>query len=91
MLLVVLMSMAALAQNSGEVAVPLSDPAKKAKLKAHLNYGSITIKGTARKDVLVKYAAATDKDDDDDDHDDDNDHNGNSNYLRSSHCCLLMF
>jgi len=37
--------------------VPLSDPAKRGKLKAHLNYGSITVKGTGRKDVLVKYVA----------------------------------
>jgi DUF4097 and DUF4098 domain-containing protein YvlB len=44
-------------QSSGDFAVPLSDPTKRGKLKAHLNYGSITIRGTARKDVLVKYAA----------------------------------
>jgi DUF4097 and DUF4098 domain-containing protein YvlB len=41
------------AQN--EFTVPLSDPAKRGKLKAHLNYGSITVKGSARKDVLVRY------------------------------------
>ncbi|MBL7872755.1 MAG: DUF4097 family beta strand repeat protein [Cyclobacteriaceae bacterium] len=45
------------AQDSGEFAVPLSDPAKRGKLKAELKFGSITIRGTARKDVLVKYAA----------------------------------
>lgn len=49
------------AQTSGEFPVPLSDPAKRGKLKAHLNYGSITIKGTARKDVLVKYASLSEK------------------------------
>jgi DUF4097 and DUF4098 domain-containing protein YvlB len=49
-----------LAQNSGEIPVPLSDPAKRGKLKAHLNYGSITIRGTARKDVLVKYSSRDD-------------------------------
>jgi hypothetical protein len=45
------------AQNSGDFTVPLTDPGKRGKLKAHLNVGSITIKGTARKDVLVKYSA----------------------------------
>ena len=52
----------AVAQDSGEFAVPLSDPAKRGKLKAHLNSGSITIIGTARKDVLVKYASEQDRD-----------------------------
>ena len=32
----------ALAQNSGEFPVPLSDPNKRGKLKAHINSGSIT-------------------------------------------------
>lgn len=49
------------AQTSGDFAVPLSDPNKRGKLKAHLNYGSITVKGTARKDVLVKYSASDDR------------------------------
>jgi hypothetical protein len=48
------------AQSGNEFAVPLSDPAKRGKLNAHLNYGSITVKGTGRKDVLVKYASADD-------------------------------
>jgi hypothetical protein len=43
------------AQSGNEFTVPLSDPAKKGKLKAQINYGSINVKGTARKDVLVKY------------------------------------
>jgi hypothetical protein len=47
-----------------EFTIPLSDPAKRGFLKAHLNYGSITIKGTARKDVLVKYSSEEDEDDD---------------------------
>jgi hypothetical protein len=50
------------AQGSNEFAIPLTDPAKRGKLKAHLNYGSITVKGTARKDVLVKYS--TEEEDD---------------------------
>jgi len=53
----------ALAQNPNEFTVPLSDPAKRGKLKAQINYGSITVKGTARKDILVKYTAAQDEDD----------------------------
>lgn len=50
------------AQTANEFTVPLSDPSKRGKLKAHLNYGSITVKGTARKDVLVKYANAEEED-----------------------------
>jgi hypothetical protein len=89
MLLVVLMSMAALAQNAGEIPVPLSDPTKKAKLKAHLNYGSITIKGTARKDILVKYAAGKDEDNDhDDDHDNDRDDDDHGNKNKSDRAGL---
>jgi Putative adhesin len=63
-----LMTSIALAQNAGDFVVPLSDPNKRGKLKAHLNYGSITVKGSPRKDVLVKYkAVAEDEDDENDD------------------------
>jgi DUF4097 and DUF4098 domain-containing protein YvlB len=48
------------AQESNEFAVPLSDPAKRGKLKAHINYGSVTVKGSARKDILVKYSSDQD-------------------------------
>jgi hypothetical protein len=58
------------AQGNNEFTVPLSDPSKKGRLKAHLNYGSITIKGTSRKDILVRYSAPDERDHDDDDHDD---------------------
>ena len=70
-LTLVLVAMAWLAQAQGgnEFTIPLSDPAKRGKLKAHLNYGSITVKGTARKDVLVKYSTAKGEDDDDNDDD----------------------
>jgi hypothetical protein len=61
------------AQSANEFTVPISDPAKRGKLKAHLNYGSITVKGTGRKDVLVKYKSL---EDDEDDHDNEN-HNHN--------------
>ena len=72
--MVLISSAIASAQTSNEFTVPLSDPAKRGKLKAHLNYGSITVKGTARKDVLVKYKALEDGEDEGDhDHDDDDD------------------
>lgn len=47
-------------QSANEFTVPLSDPAKRGKIKAIINYGSVTVKGTARKDVLVKYSASSD-------------------------------
>jgi len=53
------------AQNSNEFTVPLSDPAKRGKLKAHINYGSISVKGTARKDILVRYKSEDDDDEED--------------------------
>ena len=61
-LIVLLVCFCAIAygQSSGEFPVPLSDPAKRGRLKAHLNYGSITVRGTARKDVLVKYSSVND-------------------------------
>ncbi len=46
-----------------EFTIPLTDPAKRGKLKAHLNSGSITVKGTARKDILVKYRADEERND----------------------------
>jgi DUF4097 and DUF4098 domain-containing protein YvlB len=62
-----------------QFAVPLTDPAKRGKLKAHLNYGSITVKGTARKDVLVKYKSVEgDEDCEDCDEDDERDKSSNS-------------
>lgn len=70
------------AQNSGEFTVPLTDPNKRGKLKAHLNYGSITVKGTARKDLLIKYSASEDNDRDDDDDDDDDDREERSSASR---------
>jgi hypothetical protein len=76
-------SVLASAQGTSEFTVPLSDPAKRGKLKAHLNYGSITIKGTARKDVLVKYRSLED-DEDDHDNDHDNDNRNNNRHERPS-------
>lgn len=59
-----LFAVSSMAQNAGEFPVPLSDPGKRGKLKAHLNSGSITVKGTARKDILVKYSSPKDEDHD---------------------------
>ena len=58
----VIFPVAAWAQGGNEFTIPLSDPAKRGKLKAKINYGSITIKGTGRKDVLVRYTADKDED-----------------------------
>ncbi|HEY0654735.1 MAG TPA: DUF4097 family beta strand repeat-containing protein [Chryseosolibacter sp.] len=58
----ILAGSAAFAQGTNEFTIPLSDPAKRGKLKAHLNYGSITVKGTGRKDILVKYKTEADDD-----------------------------
>lgn len=64
-LVVLLSAVAFICQaQSNEFTIPLSDPAKRGKIKAHLNSGSITIKGTARKDILVKYKSAKDDDGD---------------------------
>ena len=61
--LVLITNAIAYAQNANEFTVPLTDPAKRGKLNAHLNYGSITVKGTARKDILVRYASAGEDED----------------------------
>ena len=45
------------AQESGEITVPFSSPDSPGKIKVDIKKGSIEIRGTARKDVLVKYAA----------------------------------
>lgn len=62
-ILVLMLAGVSIASAQSEFTVPLTDPAKRGKLKAHLNYGSITVKGTGRKDVLVKYKADEDNDD----------------------------
>jgi hypothetical protein len=62
--------------QSNEFTVPLSD---------HLNSGTIIVKGTARKDVLVKYSMMDDEHDQDHDHDDDDeDHDGGKNKNKDS-------
>lgn len=54
------LALSAAAQDN-EFTVALTDPAKRGKIKVHLNSGSITIKGTARKDVLVRYKSQDDE------------------------------
>ncbi len=86
-ILVLVSAFCAQAQTSGEFTVPLSDPNKRGKLKAHLNYGSITVRGTARKDVLVKYSSVADDNEHDRDHDrdrDDDDDNKQKSKDKSS-------
>ena len=73
------------AQDSGDFAVPLSDPNKRGKLKAHLNYGSITVKGTARKDVMVKYSSV--EDDGDHQNEPQGVHDARNHYI--PHGCLI--
>lgn len=75
--LVLISSSIASAQSANEFTVPLSDPAKRGKIKVHINSGSITLKGTARKDILVRYKTEEDHDDDDDDDDDHKDREKN--------------
>lgn len=60
--LIMLMCVSASVKAQGnEFTIALSDPAKRGKLKVHLNSGSITVKGTARKDILVKYKSEDDE------------------------------
>lgn len=63
-LLVIISLSFASAQEASDVLVPLTNPANRGKLKAHLNFGSITVKGTPRKDILVKYAPEISSNDD---------------------------
>lgn len=45
------------AQDFEEINVPLSNPNEKGYLKVEIHKGPISIKGTNRKDVLIRYAA----------------------------------
>lgn len=71
--LLLISSSISFAQGAEEFTVPLSDPTKRGKLKAHLNYGSITIKGTGRKDVLVRYRSEEENENEHDHDEDDRD------------------
>lgn len=45
------------AQESGEIIIPFSNPSAKGFLDVDIKRGSINVRGTDRKDVLVKYEA----------------------------------
>ncbi len=47
----------AMAQDSGELTIPFSDPGKRGKVKIDIKKGSIEVRGTDRRDVLVRYSA----------------------------------
>lgn len=47
--------------QGNELNISLSDPAKRGKLKVHLNSGTIVVKGTPRKDILLKYKVREDE------------------------------
>jgi ribosome-associated translation inhibitor RaiA len=50
-----LMSITMMAQEEHEVIVDLSNPSQRVKLEVGVNKGDLIIKGTARKNVLVRY------------------------------------
>jgi len=58
------------AQDSGEFTVPFSNPSGAMKLVVDIKTGSVKVKGTARKDVLVKYSNEKEEDNDRDEDDD---------------------
>jgi hypothetical protein len=81
-IVMVLICAALRAQDSGEFTVPFSNPTGAMKVIVDIKTGSIKVKGTARKDVLVKYSGEKDEDNDrehDHDRDRDRDHNGKNN------------
>src|ERR1041385_4564681 len=80
--MVMLISAVLRAQDSGEFTVPFSNPSGAMKLVVDIKTGSVKVKGTARKDVLVKYSSEKDEDDDDRERDHDRDHDRNRNNNR---------
>jgi hypothetical protein len=69
------------AQDSGEFTVPFSNPSGPMKLVVDIKTGSIKVKGTARKDVLVKYNSEKDEDEEHE-HDRDHDRKGSRDGLK---------
>jgi hypothetical protein len=61
------------AQNNGEFTVPFSNPSAPMKLVVDIKTGTVIVKGTARKDVLVKYISEKNEDRERDEDDDDDD------------------
>ncbi|HNP19105.1 MAG TPA: DUF4097 family beta strand repeat-containing protein [Fulvivirga sp.] len=49
------------AQDKGEMLIPFSNPGSKGSLRVDVKRGSITVKGTDRKDILIKYEAMESK------------------------------
>jgi hypothetical protein len=49
-------------QTSGEIIIPLSNPGNRSSIDVDIRKGSITVKGTARKDVKIVYKARAKKD-----------------------------
>jgi hypothetical protein len=74
------------AQDSGEFTVPFSNPAGAMKVIVDIKTGSIKVKGTARKDVLVKYSSVKEDGDEHEEHDerdeDDKHHRSNKDGLK---------
>jgi hypothetical protein len=66
-IILIVIGVATNAQETGDFVVPFSDPTKPLKIYVDIKTGSVTIKGTARKDVSVKYNKEADNDDDEDD------------------------
>jgi hypothetical protein len=66
-------------QNSGDFVLPFSDPTKPGTVIVDIKTGSITIKGTARKDVSVTY---TREEDNDHDHDNNKNKGGSKEGLK---------
>jgi hypothetical protein len=59
--LLIITSIGIRAQTTGELIVPLSDPSKRATVRVDINKGSITVIGTARKDIKIFYKVRASK------------------------------
>jgi len=74
------------AQDSGEFTVPFSNPTGAMKIIVDIKTGSIKVKGTARKDVYVKYSSSKEDGDEreerDERDDDDKHHRSNKEGLK---------
>lgn len=60
-IVVTLISTNGFSQESGELTIPLTDPSSRAKITVDLRRGSITVVGSSRNDVLIKYQSREDK------------------------------
>jgi hypothetical protein len=79
-----LLSVALKAQDSGEFTVPFSSPTGAMKVIVDIKTGSIKVKGTARKDVYVKYSGEKDEDGDNDERDRDRERDHDRNHNNNS-------